>query len=62
MWDTVPGVGECSLKSRGQLKLAQGSPGLQEGLGYLVLSLLGTQVPLGATEELRTELGPMGWI
>ena len=55
--DTAPGV-----RSQEQLKLARGSLSLQGGQGHLFLRLLGTQVPLGAVEELRMEWGPMGWI
>jgi hypothetical protein len=49
------GEGECCLRFQEQLELAQGSPDLQRGQGYLVLRLLGTQVLLDATEEPRME-------
>ena len=62
--NTTPGVGEHSLRSRGLPELDWGSPGLQGGWGHLVLRLLGTQTPLGATlgamEELKMECGPTG--
>ena len=58
LWEAMghhSGDGEHSLRSRGQLKPARGSPGLQGGWGHLVLRLLGTQAPLDALEELRIE-------
>ena len=57
-WDIALGVGEHSLRSRGQLELAQGSRGLHAGWDCLILRLLGTQALLGAIEDLRTESGP----
>lgn len=45
------------MRPQGKLELAWGSPGLQGGQHSLVFKLLGTEVPLGAVEELRTEWG-----
>ena len=41
---------------------ALGFQSLQRGQDLLALRLSGTQIPLGATEELRTEWAPRGWI
>lgn len=61
--DTAPGVGEHSVRSGGQVELAQGSPGLQGGHRHLLLKLLDTQAPLDAMGELRMEWGGgAGWI
>jgi len=38
------------------------SPGPQGGWGHVVLRLSDTQVLLDASEELRTEWEPPGWI
>lgn len=50
--NTGLGLGEHSQRSLGT---AQGPPGLQGDWNHLVPRLLDTQMPLGATEELRTE-------
>ena len=42
--------------------LAQKITGPAERLDPLILVLLSTQALLGATEELRTEWKPLGWI
>jgi hypothetical protein len=50
-------MGKHSLR-RGRTR--SGSvPGLAKRLGRLVLRLLDTQTPLGASEELTTEWGPL---
>ena len=59
--DPAPVVGEHSLRSRGPPRLVCGFPGLQGGQGPQVLRLLGTRVPLGASEGLRMESGPEVW-
>lgn len=50
------------LEIPGTARAGLGVPGLHGGRGCPVLRLLGTQGPLGATEELRMECGHMGWI
>lgn len=57
-----PRVGGVPLEVPGTTRAGLGVPGPHGGQGCLVLRLLGTQVPLGATEELRMEWGCGGWI
>lgn len=65
--DTASEHGEAARSDAGdwdvQPELALGYPqGLQGGQTHLVLSLSDTEALLGATEELRAECGPTGWI
>lgn len=52
------GGGESWSELWTQSELAQGSSSLKEGQGCQVLRLLGTQAPLEASEDLKTEWGP----
>jgi hypothetical protein len=61
LWDTALGVGKCSLRHR-TAGAGLGSLVLHGGQSCLVLRLWDTQGLLDAAEDLRTELGPAGYI
>ena len=58
---TAPGVGAHGLRFW-TVGAGSGVSDLQAGQALLVLRLLSTKAPLDATEELRMEWGPVGWI
>jgi hypothetical protein len=55
-------VGGAQSEVPGTAGAGSGISRLAQRPGHLLLGLLGTQVPLDVAEELRTELGPEGWI
>lgn len=55
------GVEKFNLRY-GEVRAGWGPPSLQQGQECGVLRLLDMQAQLGVVEELRTKLGPLGWV